>query len=415
MRIIRHPAILVFIALAVAPAVLFGINGPWFGGGAGPILRPPASFPQRLTPETFRRVSAWFNDRLGMRYPLMVLDSHWRLNVWRLRFRGDVLFGHASWLFFNDSPPAPAAHLADVRGTLRMTESTIATIDRQIASARAAFGACGKAAFVVVAPNKQSIYPEELRKDGTHQPSRLDDFLAWLSPETRSAFIDPRSELRASKPRYGVPVYHPTDSHWNDLGAFIAYQKIVSVLAAADRIHRPELATLDGVEIHAEAAAGGDVATRLLYLPWNFPDQNVVLRGGSQLPLVGARRTRSRGREQPPRPRQASDPCGFVWPAARFAAGAAFCRGGDALASHLAGAFRWRAGGVGQCGRDHDRDCRTKLAGIGAGAGAVGPDLPLGCNASGAYAARRTVTGLTARTTQDGVMAWQYSCPSRPS
>ena len=293
MRIIRHPAILVFIALAVAPAVLFGINGPWFGGGAGPILRPPASFPQRLTPETFRRVSAWFNDRLGMRYPLMVLDSHWRLNVWRLRFRGDVLFGHASWLFFNDSPPAPAAHLADVRGTLRMTESTIVTSDRQIASARAAFAACGKAAFVVVAPNKQSIYPEELRKDGTHQPSRLDDFLARLSPEARSAFIDPRSELRASKPRYGVPVYHPTDSHWNDLGAFIAYQKIVSVLAAADRIHRPELATLEGVEIHAEAAAGGDVATRLLYLPWNFPDQNVVLRGGSQLPLsVRAERDR---------------------------------------------------------------------------------------------------------------------------
>ena len=228
-----------------------------------------------------------------MRYPLMVLDSHWRLNVWRLRFRGDVLFGHASWLFFNDSPPAPAAHLADVRGTLRMTESTIATIDRQIASARAAFGACGKAAFVVVAPNKQSIYPEELRKDGTHQPSRLDDSLARLSPEARSAFIDPRSELRASKPRYGVPVYHPTDSHWNDLGAFIAYQKIVSVLAAADRIHRPELATLEGVEIHAEAAAGGDVATRLLFLPWNFPDQNVVLRGGSQLPLsVRAERDR---------------------------------------------------------------------------------------------------------------------------
>jgi alginate O-acetyltransferase complex protein AlgJ len=293
MRVIRHPAILVFIALAIAPAVLFGINGPWFGGGAGPILRPPSPFPQRLTPEAFRRVSAWFNDRLGMRYPLMVLDSHWRLNVWRLRFRNDVLFGHASWLFFNDSPPAPAAHLADVRGTLRMGESTIATIDRQIASARAGFGACGKTAYVVVAPNKQSIYPEELRKDGMHQPSRLDDLLARLSPEARSAFIDPRSELRASKPRHDVPVYHPTDSHWNDLGAFIAYQKVVSVLAATGRIHRPELATLDGVEIRAEAAAGGDVATRLLFLPWNFPDQNVVLRGLAQLPFsVRAERDR---------------------------------------------------------------------------------------------------------------------------
>jgi alginate O-acetyltransferase complex protein AlgJ len=285
MRVIRHPAILVFLALAVAPVVLFGINGPWYGGGDGPILRPPASFPQRLTPETFRRVSLWFNDRLGMRYPLMVLDSHWRLDVWRLRFRGDVLFGHASWLFFNDSPPLPAARLADFRGALRMSESTIATIDRQVATARAAFGACGKAAFVAIAPNKQSIYPEELRRDGTYHLNRLDGFLARLSPAARSMFIDPRAELRASKAHYGVPVYHPTDSHWNDLGAFIAYRKIVSVLAAADRINRPDLATLEGVEIRAEAAAGGDVATRLLFLPWNFPDQSIVLRGLAQLPL----------------------------------------------------------------------------------------------------------------------------------
>ncbi|MGB9366662.1 MAG: hypothetical protein WCE79_11690 [Xanthobacteraceae bacterium] len=228
-------------------------------------------------------MSLWFNDRIGMRHPLMVLDSHWRLRVWRLRIRGDVLFGHAGWLFFNDSPPLPAARLADVRGALRMNEADIATIDRQMAGAKERFNACRKGAFVVVAPNKQSIYPEELRKDGSYLGSRLDDLLARLTPDARSMFIDPRPELRAAKPRYGVPVYHPTDSHWNDLGAFIAYRKIVDVLAKADLIARPELATLDGVDIHAEASAGGDVATRLLYLPWNFPDQHIALRGGANM------------------------------------------------------------------------------------------------------------------------------------
>jgi hypothetical protein len=285
MRLIRHPAILVFLALAIAPALFVGINGPWYGGGAGPILRPAWSFPERLTPETFRRVSLWFNDRLGLRFPLLVLDSQWRLNAWRLRFRGDVLFGHASWLFFNDSPPAHAASLADLRGAVRMKEHDIVAIGRQMAEAKNAFGLCGKGAFVAIAPNKQSIYPEELRKDASNQPSRLDDLLARLSPEARSAFIDPRPELRASKSRYGVPVYRPTDSHWNELGAFITYQKIVSVLANANLIDRPELARLEGVEIHAESVAGGDVATRLLYLPWNFPDQTIALRGGAQIPL----------------------------------------------------------------------------------------------------------------------------------
>ena len=42
MRLIRHPAILVFLALAIAPAAPFGINGPWFGGGSRP--NPAAAF-----------------------------------------------------------------------------------------------------------------------------------------------------------------------------------------------------------------------------------------------------------------------------------------------------------------------------------------------------------------------------------
>src|SRR4051794_1977492 len=161
MRALRYPAILVFIALALAPAALVGINGPWLGGGAGPYLRAPSPFPDRLAPHTFRRVSMWFNDRLGMRYPLMVLDSHWRLNAWRLRFRGDILFGHASWLFFSDDQSAAAARLADFRGVLRMNASDIAAINRQMGEAKKHFAACGRAAFVAIAPNKQSIYPEE--------------------------------------------------------------------------------------------------------------------------------------------------------------------------------------------------------------------------------------------------------------
>lgn len=285
MRAIKHPAIIVFLALSLAPVVLLGINGPWFGGGTGPFLRAPSPFPRNLAPNTFRRISTWFNDRLGMRYPLMVLDSHWQLRAWRLRFRGDVLFGSGPWLFFNDSPPAPAARRADLRGQLRMTTADIAALGRQMAAVRTAFAACRRTAFVAIAPNKQSIYPEELRERATSLPSRLDDVLEKLAPETRALFIDPRSDLRAEKSRHGVPLYYPTDSHWNDLGAFIAYRRIVAALAQANAIARPELATLDGVTIQAEPFAGGDVATRMLFLPWNFPDRHITLRGGPEFPL----------------------------------------------------------------------------------------------------------------------------------
>src|SRR4051794_11477730 len=270
MLLAKHPLILVFLALSLAPAALVGINGPWLGGGERPFLRTPVAFPERITPETFRRVSTWFNDRLGLRYPLMVLDSHWRLNLWRLRFRGDVLFGTDSWLFFSDAPPAPAARSADLRGTLRMAQLDIAQLERQMAAARAQFAACGKAGFIVIAPNKQSIYPEQLRDGGTYLPSRLDDVLAKLGPDARAMFIDPRDELRANKSRYGVPSYFPTDSHWNDPGALIASQMRVAVLANANATAPPGLAALDCVRVRSEACTGGDTATRMLFLPWNF-------------------------------------------------------------------------------------------------------------------------------------------------
>jgi alginate O-acetyltransferase complex protein AlgJ len=279
MRLTRHPLIIVFLALSLAPAALIGINGPWLGGGERPFLRAPAAFPEKFTPGAFRRASMWFNDRIGMRYPLMVLDSYWRLTVWRLRFRGDVLFGNGSWLFLNDAPPVPAARRADLRGTLRMAEADIARLDRQMATTRAQFAACGKTAFIAIAPNKQSIYPDELRDGSAYPTSRLDDVLARLGPDARSMVIDPRPELRASKSRHGVPNYFPTDTHWNDLGAFIAYQKIVAALAQANAIANPQLATLDGVSVHVENTAGGDIATRMLFLAWNFPDQHVLLRG----------------------------------------------------------------------------------------------------------------------------------------
>jgi hypothetical protein len=39
------------------------------------------------------------------------------------------------------------------------------------------------------------------------------------------------------------------------------------------------------VSVHAVPFAGGDVATRILFLPWNFPDRHIVLRGGADVPL----------------------------------------------------------------------------------------------------------------------------------
>lgn len=270
---LKHPAIVVFLVLALAPAALIGVNGPWYGGGTGPFLRPPVPFPSVLSSQTFRRLSTWFNDRLGMRYPLMVLDSHWRLAVWHLRFRGDVLFGTGSWQFVNDADSGPAARMSDARGYLRMAETDIALIDRQVASVLNHLAACGKAAFVVIAPNKQSIYPEQMDADRAgYLPSRFDGLLEKLSPTARAMVIDPRPAMRAAKASHPVPLFFHTDTHWNELGTYHAYRAVVEALVRANAIHRPERAAFENYDLHIRPFEGGDMATRILYLPWRFPD-----------------------------------------------------------------------------------------------------------------------------------------------
>ena len=76
-----------FLVFALAPIALFGRDGPWYGGGDGPKLERRAPFPPNLAPNTFRRISLWLNDRIGMRFPLIVFGSSWQTQLWGHRVR----------------------------------------------------------------------------------------------------------------------------------------------------------------------------------------------------------------------------------------------------------------------------------------------------------------------------------------
>jgi alginate O-acetyltransferase complex protein AlgJ len=283
--ITRPAAVIVFFALALVPVALFGVNGPWPGRGE-PLLAPPAAFPPNLTSNTFRRISAWFDDRVGLRYPLLKLGSEMSVAVWRPRTMRNTIIGRDPWLFSSDDESRHVALMADLRGRLRFDDEAVARFDTQLRAARSSFTACGKTALVVVAPNKQSIYPEHIRdRARTYRKTRLDDLLERLSPVARSMIVDPRPILRAVKAN-DPPLFLKTDSHWNGLGAFLAYRTVVQALARANAIDRPELATLDNYEIDSEPFQGGDMAVSVLHLPWRFADEKVTLRARKALPPV---------------------------------------------------------------------------------------------------------------------------------
>lgn len=82
----------------------------------------------------------------------------------------------------------------------------------------------------IVAPSKESIYPEFLPVvSGTRSVTPLDQLIDYLRANSSVEVLDLREELRAAKRIRQV--YQKTDTHWNDFGAYIANRTIVRELS----------------------------------------------------------------------------------------------------------------------------------------------------------------------------------------
>jgi alginate O-acetyltransferase complex protein AlgJ len=130
---------------------------------------------------------------------------------------------------------------------------------RAVLEARAAWlAARGIRYLVVVTPNKETIYADAVprwftRADGPSRLMQLDRLFAgsktveWLDLTGALSHVVDAGRL-----------YHRTDTHWNDRGAFVGYRAIIERL----RPWFPGLVALDDGDLVAEARVtpGGDLA-----------------------------------------------------------------------------------------------------------------------------------------------------------
>lgn len=210
------------------------------------VLRPRelASFPG-----TFRY---YFADHFGFRDTLIRLHGLLCLRLLGVLPNPDVTRGKEGWLF-----------LANERSTdyYRHTELfTPAELERwrQVLEARRNWLAARGAAYLfVVAPNKETIYGEMMPELLTQvaPESRLDQLVTYLRGHSDVRLVDLRGVLTAAKGEERL--YHKTDTHWNDRGAFRAYRAIMAAVPASvsgatalpwDRFERTERDT-DGMDL----------------------------------------------------------------------------------------------------------------------------------------------------------------------
>ncbi len=237
---------------ATFPQVEWVYRGPLPCPGTRSLLGFPVQF------------ETWFNDHVGFR-PWLV-DAYklarWHglttagLDVLGRKESAGVIRGLDGWLFIGGKD-----QIDDYRCARPFTAEELDRWVRVLAARRRWLARRGIEYVLFVAPNPATIYPEYLPRayDRVGNASRLDQLLAHVKQTACVEMLDVRGPLLEAKASHRL--YQKTDTHWNDVGAWVAYHTLMSHLAKRWPGAAPfELADFDLTEVRAQ---GGDLARTL--------------------------------------------------------------------------------------------------------------------------------------------------------
>jgi hypothetical protein len=178
----------------------------------------------RTFPDAFTK---YFEDNFSFRTRLVKWQAAFRFRELRVSPSPAVIAGRDGWLFyaddgavqdFVDAAPFTDEQLEQWRQTLEHTRDWLARR--------------GIRYLFVIAPDKHVVYPELMPAavHRLHDGSRTDQLVSYLRARSTVDVVDLRPALLRERNRERL--YHRTDTHWNDLGAWIGYDEILDRLRA---------------------------------------------------------------------------------------------------------------------------------------------------------------------------------------
>jgi hypothetical protein len=227
--------------------------------------RLPAPFPQLQQPSLaaaqkfITGLEAYFNDHFGFRKKLIRLFQNWKLGLFHDRSVYKIVVGQDHWLFWGE-----AQMVEHFLGLAKFTPGQLQLWQKLLEKRRDWLAQRGIKYLFVVAPDKQSVYPEELpawliNAVPANRETKLDQFLQYMQTHSTVEILDLRRPLIDAKKI--APVYLQNDTHWNLLGSFVAAQELVKVLAQ-QFTNLPPLQLQDFTWTNM-AYTGGDMARML--------------------------------------------------------------------------------------------------------------------------------------------------------
>lgn len=166
-----------------------------------------------------------FDNNFYQRKYLIENFNHLKLKIGDRVF-SQVLIGQGGWMEY-----AGGNNLDDFQNSYPITDESVYQIAQNIQLCTENAQKQGRIFLVLVAPNKASIYPDKLPSEirPLADKSRLEEINDYLEQNNLPKIIDPTSALKLAREDYQV--YLKTDTHWNSIGAYVAYTEIIKTLS----------------------------------------------------------------------------------------------------------------------------------------------------------------------------------------
>ena len=165
-----------------------------------------------------------------------------------------VLLGKNNWIFYKTELDGFPIH--DYMGINHYTEEQLAAMAANLVNMRDTFrDEYGIDFFIAGIPNKEIVYEEYMPDtiSRVNKVSKAEQVAEYIWANTDLVYSYPLEALLAAKEQ--KQVYYSTDTHWNQLGAFVGFQDLYS------KAYGQEPATLDSVTfIEGDELYAGDLA-----------------------------------------------------------------------------------------------------------------------------------------------------------
>ena len=203
--------------------------------------------------------AAYFRDRFFLRQELISLDHLLSSKLFGTSGDSGVILGKDGWLYYADT-------LEDFTGTNPMTDREIYAAAHNLRLMADYCAQNGRQFLFVIAPNKNSLYPEYMKDYG----AKAEDSNAQRLMSLLTELDVPTADLFSAITEAGEQLYFAHDSHWNTKGAALGADVINAGFGIETNYY--------GGDFSQTVPHAGDLYT-MLYPAFTDPEEDFVYGG----------------------------------------------------------------------------------------------------------------------------------------